>query len=189
MGSPNRSHLDSRRSAMKAAVVRDFTKTLTLEDVPKPKPGPGEVIVKVETAGLCHTDIHAAHGDWPVKPTPPFIPGHEGVGIVEQVGPGVITPQVGDRVAMPWLGEACGVCDYCVDGWETLCEKQVNTGYGVDGCPFYIDRRLDEAWHQDQFVLDVAAGDPEDFSLPAGADLHFVTRSPACTTASDRSGH
>ena len=118
---------------MKAAVVHDFTKPLSLEDVPKPEPAPGEVLVKVETAGLCHTDIHAAHGDWPVKPTPPFIPGHEGVGIVEQVGPGVSTPQVGDRVAMPWLGEACGVCNYCVDGWETLCEKQINTGYGIDG--------------------------------------------------------
>jgi len=118
---------------MKAAVVHDFTKALTLQDVPKPVPGPGEVLVKVETSGLCHTDIHAAHGDWPVKPTPPFIPGHEGVGIVEEVGPGVTTPKVGDRVAMPWLGAACGVCDYCVDGWETLCEKQVNTGYGIDG--------------------------------------------------------
>ena len=77
---------------MKAAVVHDFTKPLSLEEMPKPEPGPGEVLVKVETAGLCHTDIHAAHGDWPVKPTPPFIPGHEGVGIVEQVGPGVTTP-------------------------------------------------------------------------------------------------
>jgi alcohol dehydrogenase, propanol-preferring len=118
---------------MKAAVVRDFTKVLTLEEVDKPEAGPGEVVVKVETAGLCHTDIHAAHGDWPVKPSPPFIPGHEGVGIVEQVGPGVLIPQVGDRVAMPWIGEACGVCHYCIDGWETLCHKQVNTGYGVDG--------------------------------------------------------
>jgi propanol-preferring alcohol dehydrogenase len=118
---------------MKAAVVHDFTKQLNLEDVPKPQPGPGEVLVKIETAGLCHTDIHAAHGDWPVKPTPPFIPGHEGVGIVEQVGAGVTTPQVGDRVAMPWLATACGVCEFCVDGWETLCEKQVNSGYGRDG--------------------------------------------------------
>lgn len=118
---------------MKAAVVRDFTKNLTIEEVDKPEAGPGEVIVKVETAGLCHTDIHAAHGDWPVKPSPPFIPGHEGVGIVESVGPGVLIPQVGDRVAMPWIGEACGVCHYCIDGWETLCHKQVNTGYGVDG--------------------------------------------------------
>jgi propanol-preferring alcohol dehydrogenase len=118
---------------MKAAVVNDFTKTLEIAERPKPVPGPGEVLVKVETAGLCHTDIHAAHGDWPVKPTLPLIPGHEGVGIVEQVGPGVTTPRVGDRVAMPWLGAACGTCEFCVDGWETLCEAQVNTGYGVDG--------------------------------------------------------
>ena len=118
---------------MRAAVVRDFTTNLTLEDVDKPEAGPGEVVVKVETAGLCHTDIHAAHGDWPVKPSPPFIPGHEGVGIVESVGPGVLLPQVGDRVAMPRIGEACGVCHYCIDGWETQCHKQVNTGYGVDG--------------------------------------------------------
>lgn len=118
---------------MKAAVVHDFTKSLSFKDVAKPEVGPGQVLVRVETAGLCHTDIHAAHGDWPVKPTPPFIPGHEGVGIVEQVGQGVTTPQVGDRVAMPWLGEACGICEYCVDGWETLCETQVNTGYGTDG--------------------------------------------------------
>jgi propanol-preferring alcohol dehydrogenase len=118
---------------MKAAVVHDFTKVLSLDEVAVPEPGQGEVLVKVETSGLCHTDIHAAHGDWPVKPTPPFIPGHEGVGIVEKVGLGVNSPKVGDRVAVPWLGSACGVCDYCVDGWETLCEKQVNTGYGVNG--------------------------------------------------------
>ena len=83
---------------MKAAVVHDFTKPLSLEDVPKPEPGPGEVLVKVETADLCHTDIHAAHGDWPVKPTPPFVPGHEGVGIIEALGAGVTHRSVGDRV-------------------------------------------------------------------------------------------
>jgi len=118
---------------MQAAVVHDFSKTLRIGDVPIPQPGPGEVLVKVETSGLCHTDIHAAHGDWPIKPTLPLIPGHEGVGIVEQVGDGVTLIKVGDRVAMPWLGSACGVCEYCVDGWETLCEQQVNTGYGRDG--------------------------------------------------------
>ena len=63
---------------MKAAVVHDFTKSLSIEEKPKPVPGPGEVLVKVETAGLCHTDIHAAHGDWPVKPTPPFDPRSRG---------------------------------------------------------------------------------------------------------------
>ena len=118
---------------MKAAVVTDFSKTLTIGEVAKPVPAPGEVLVKVETSGLCHTDIHAAHGDWPVRPSLPLIPGHEGVGIVEEVGDGVTLVQVGDRVAMPWLGSACGVCQFCVDGWETLCEQQVNTGYGRDG--------------------------------------------------------
>ena len=89
--------------------------------------------VKVEASGLCHTDIHAAHGDWPVKPTPPFIPGHEGVGIVSELGPGVSEVAIGERVAMPWLGYACGLCDLCVSGWETLCLDQKNTGYSIDG--------------------------------------------------------
>jgi propanol-preferring alcohol dehydrogenase len=118
---------------MKAAVVHDFTKPLAIEDVPKPTPGPGEVVVRIETSGLCHTDIHAAHGDWPVKPKLPLIPGHEGVGIVESLGDGVTEVAVGDRVALPWLGVACGACDYCNTGWETLCEQQLNTGYFIDG--------------------------------------------------------
>jgi alcohol dehydrogenase, propanol-preferring len=118
---------------MKAAVVHDFTSALSIEDVPKPAAGPGEIVVRIETSGLCHTDIHAAHGDWPVKPTPPFIPGHEGVGIVETLGAGVTEVAVGDRVALPWLGYACGTCEYCTTGWETLCEQQRNTGYGIDG--------------------------------------------------------
>ena len=114
---------------MKAAVVTDFTRPLELQDRPVPEPGPGQVLVRIEACGLCHTDIHAAHGDWPVKPTPPFVPGHEGVGVVEQVGSGVTARQVGDRVAIPWLGHACGRCDHCVRGWETLCEQQQNSGY------------------------------------------------------------
>jgi propanol-preferring alcohol dehydrogenase len=118
---------------MKAAVVTSFTAPLTLEDRPVPSPGPGQILVRIESSGLCHTDIHAAHGDWPVKPTPPFVPGHEGVGVVEAVGSGVTVRAVGDRVALPWLGHACGRCDYCVRGWETLCEQQQNTGYSIDG--------------------------------------------------------
>jgi len=90
--------------------------------------------VRLEASGLCHTDTHAAHGDWPVKPTPPFVPGHEGVGIVEAHGPGVADSTLGTRVAVPWLHTACGRCDYCVSGWETLCLEQQNTGYTVDGC-------------------------------------------------------
>lgn len=120
-------------ATMRAAVVEDFTKPLVVKDVPKPVPGAGEIVVHVETSGLCHTDIHAAHGDWPVRPTPPFIPGHEGIGIVEEIGAGVTEVALGDRVAMPWLGYACGTCDYCVSGWETLCLEQKNTGYSIDG--------------------------------------------------------
>ena len=118
---------------MRAAVVHAFDSPLEVEAKPIPIPGPGEVVVKIETCGLCHTDIHAAHGDWPVKPKPPFIPGHEGVGIVATLGPGVTEVGVGDRVALPWLGYACGTCDYCISGWETLCPHQQMMGYTMDG--------------------------------------------------------
>jgi propanol-preferring alcohol dehydrogenase len=87
----------------------------------------------MEASGLCHTDIHAAHGDWPVKPTAPFIPGHEGVGVIEALGPGASVHRVGQRVAIAWLGSACGTCSYCLSGWETLCEAQRNSGYSVNG--------------------------------------------------------
>ena len=118
---------------MKAAVVHDFHSPLRIEEVDKPTPGPDQIVVKIETSGLCHTDIHAARGDWPVKPILPLIPGHEGIGIVEMLGPGVTRVKEGDRVAIPWLGYACGHCRYCVSGWETLCEAQINTGYFMNG--------------------------------------------------------
>ncbi|BCJ49377.1 zinc-dependent alcohol dehydrogenase [Actinoplanes sp. NBRC 14428] len=118
---------------MRAAVVTGFDKPLEIKEVPTPVPGAGQVLVRIEASGLCHTDIHAAQGDWPVKPAPPFVPGHEGVGIVEGVGAGVTGHAPGDRVAIPWLGHACGTCEYCVSGWETLCEAQQNTGYSIDG--------------------------------------------------------
>jgi len=118
---------------MRAAVVTDFHSPLQMQDLPIPEPGAGEVLVRIETSGLCHTDIHAAHGDWPVKPTPPFIPGHEGVGRIEKLGTGVSTRAIRDRVAIAWLGYACGECRYCNSGWETLCEKQENSGYSVNG--------------------------------------------------------
>jgi propanol-preferring alcohol dehydrogenase len=120
-------------STYRAAVVNDFDAPLTLDDVPYRELEPGQIRVRVEACGLCHTDIHAAHGDWPIKPSPPFVPGHEGVGIVRELGPGVTEVALGDRVGMPWLGYACGTCDYCVTGWETLCESQQNMGYSIDG--------------------------------------------------------
>ncbi|HEY2716913.1 MAG TPA: zinc-dependent alcohol dehydrogenase [Solirubrobacterales bacterium] len=119
---------------MKAAVVHDFSQPIGVEEVPIPEPGPEQVLVEIETCGLCHTDIHAARGEWPVKPSPPFIPGHEGVGRVVSLGPG--NPhgiEAGMRVALPWLGYACGDCRYCNSGWETLCERQLNMGYSIDG--------------------------------------------------------
>ena len=119
---------------MKAAVVHDFKHPLSVEEVPTPEPGPEQVLVQIETCGLCHTDIHAARGEWPVKPSPPFIPGHEGVGRVVKLGEGNNHGvEVGMRVALPWLGYACGDCRYCNDGWETLCESQLNMGYSIDG--------------------------------------------------------
>lgn len=118
---------------MKAAVVHEFGKPLSIESVNVPRPGPGQVLVRVAASGVCHTDLHAADGDWPVKPKLPFIPGHEGVGYVAAAGPGVKHLKEGDRVGIPWLHTACGACEYCFTGWETLCEQQQNTGYSVDG--------------------------------------------------------
>ncbi|TFD44750.1 alcohol dehydrogenase AdhP [Cryobacterium frigoriphilum] len=118
---------------MQAAVVREFGADLSLESVAIPQPGPGQALVKLITSGVCHTDLHAIEGDWPVKPTPPFIPGHEGVGDVVAVGEGVTEIAVGDRVGNAWLWSACGTCQYCRTGWETLCESQINGGYSVDG--------------------------------------------------------
>lgn len=120
-------------STMKAAVVREFGKPLVIEEVRVPEPGPGQILVKIAATGVCHTDLHAAEGDWPVKPQPPFIPGHEGVGHVVAVGSGVTHVKEGDRVGVPWLYTACGHCVHCLGGWETLCEQQQNTGYSVNG--------------------------------------------------------
>jgi propanol-preferring alcohol dehydrogenase len=120
-------------TTMKAAVVRAFGKPLVIEDVPVPVPGPGEILVKTKACGVCHTDLHAASGDWPVKPVPPFIPGHEAAGVVAALGPGVTEFRLGDAVGVAWLHDACLRCEYCETGWETLCEHQHNTGYSVNG--------------------------------------------------------
>lgn len=118
---------------MTAAVVDSFSDELTVREVEVPAPGPHEALVKVEFSGVCHTDLHAAHGDWPVQPGLPFIPGHEGVGRVEAVGEGVTRVSVGDRVGNAWLASACGQCEFCESGWETLCPNQSNSGYSVNG--------------------------------------------------------
>ncbi len=121
------------RKTMRAAVAHKFGAPLTVKEVPVPEPGPGQVLVRVVASGVCHTDLHAADGDWPVKPKLPFIPGHEGVGYVAALGAGVTSLREGDAVGVPWLHSACGECEYCLTGWETLCPRQQNTGYSVDG--------------------------------------------------------
>lgn len=141
---------------MRAAVVRELGKPLLLEEIPVPQPGPRQVLVRLYASGVCHTDLHAVRGDWPIKPTTPFIPGHEGVGKVVALGAEVRNLQVGDRVGIPWLHTACGYCEHCRTGWETLCGSQKNTGYSVNGSfsthaladPDYVGRipdRLDWA--------------------------------------------
>ncbi len=118
---------------MKAIVSKELGEPVVVAEVDVPKPGPGQVLVKVVATGVCHTDLHAVMGDWPVKPKKNLIPGHEGVGTVVAVGPGVTDLMVGDVVGNAWLGSACGVCEYCRTGRETLCESQQNSGYSVDG--------------------------------------------------------
>ena len=118
---------------MKAAVLYEFGQPLKIEQVPVKSPGENQVLVKVISSGVCHTDLHACMGDWPVKPKLPLIPGHEAVGYVVALGRGVTNVKEGDIVGAPWLFSACGHCEYCITGWETLCESQQNGGYSVDG--------------------------------------------------------
>ena len=118
---------------MNAAEVEAFGEDLVVGEHAIPEPGPHQALVKLIASGVCHTDLHAAGGDWPVKPKLPLIPGHEGVGVVEKLGPEVTELEVGQMVGNAWLWSACGNCDHCRTGWETLCEQQVNGGYGIDG--------------------------------------------------------
>ena len=118
---------------MKAAVLHEFGKPLKIEEVSVKEPGVNQILVKVITCGVCHTDVHACDGDWPVKPKLPLIPGHEALGYVVAIGHEVYNVKEGDIVGVPWLFSACGTCEYCITGWETLCESQQNGGYSVDG--------------------------------------------------------
>jgi propanol-preferring alcohol dehydrogenase len=123
----------AKTKTMQAAMVVAFGKPLVMRDVPIPTPGPGQILVKTEACGVCHTDLHAARGDWPVKPTPPFIPGHEAIGLVVELGAGVTAVKLGERVGVPWLYSACGHCEYCLSAWETVCADAKFGGYTQNG--------------------------------------------------------
>ena len=117
---------------MRAVVVNQASTGVEVVDHEKPAVvGHGQALVKVEYCGVCHTDLHVAHGDF--GQVPGRILGHEGLGIVEEVGEGVETLKKGDRVSIAWFFEGCGHCEYCTTGRETLCRSVKNAGYSVDG--------------------------------------------------------
>ena len=117
----------------RGAFVRNFKQPLHLEGIAFSDPSPGEILAQMKASGVCHTDLHAVDGDWPIKPLLPFIPGHEGVGVAVKVGRDVRNVKEGDRVGLPWLRAACGQCEWCLTGWETLCPKAVYGGYTANG--------------------------------------------------------
>ena len=105
---------------------------LRLVERPDPLPGEGEIRLRVEACAVCRTDLHVVDGDLPSLGHP-VVPGHEIVGRIDAVGPGVDHFRLGDRVGVPWLGHTCGHCDYCVSGHENLCDAPLFTGYTRDG--------------------------------------------------------
>lgn len=115
---------------MRAAVLTGFGKPLELRELPMPRPGPGELLVKLESCGVCHSDRHVQSGDWPMEL--PRVLGHEGVGRVVEAGPGAATP-AGTRVGVPSLHGGCGRCRECITGWEALCPQATRSGFSVDG--------------------------------------------------------
>ena len=120
-------------TTMKAAILHGFRTPLSLEDVPMPDPGPGDLLIKVIACGVCHSDLHAVDGDWAELPTLPLIPGHEIAGVVAGIGAGVTGFALGDMVGVPWLYSACGACEYCIAGMETICKSAQATGYTKPG--------------------------------------------------------
>ena len=169
---------------MKAAVVHEFGAPLAVEEVAAPEPSRHEVLVRIETSGLCHTDIHTANGDWEAEPTLPLIPGHEGVGIVEAAGAEAAV-EVGTRVAIPWLGRACGECELCAAGRENLCARQRNTGYSHDGC--FAELIATDA----RYVVPVPDGvDPVDAAplTCAGLTTYAALRRAGTSTGRSRRG-
>jgi propanol-preferring alcohol dehydrogenase len=129
---------------------------LRLAAAPKGAPGPGQVLVRVAACGVCRTDLHVCDGDLPLVRSP-IVPGHEIVGRVETVGPGVEGLAPGERIGVPWLGWTCGTCGFCTSGRENLCDAARFTGYHIDGG--YADYAIADARYC--FPLPDAYGDAE----------------------------
>jgi propanol-preferring alcohol dehydrogenase len=117
---------------MRAMVLDGPRQPLRLRELPLPIPGPGQVRVRVRACGVCRTDLHLVDGELP-DPGRPVVPGHEAVGVVEELGTGVQHLALGQRVGLPWLGWTCGVCAFCRAGRENLCDRARFTGYTLDG--------------------------------------------------------
>jgi len=117
---------------MHAMVLRSIGAALEWTELPDREPGPGQIRVEVAACGVCRTDLHVVDGDLP-NPVLPIIPGHEIVGRVNAIGPGVEGLSLGERVGIPWLGHTCGVCPYCREARENLCDHPEFTGFTRDG--------------------------------------------------------
>ncbi len=118
---------------MKAAILRRLRKPLAIETIARPEPGVGEILVRVAACGVCHSDLHAVDGDWTPGPVLPLIPGHEVTGHVAALGSGVESFKIGEPVGVPWMFSACGVCEFCLAGQETICPQGESTGYSKPG--------------------------------------------------------
>ncbi len=118
--------------SMRAMVFRATGQPLVAESIPVPRPGAGEILLRVTACGICRTDLHVVDGDL-TEPRVPLVPGHQIVGTVREVGAGVTGFAPGDRLGVPWLGGSCGHCHFCDNGQENLCDDALYTGYQVDG--------------------------------------------------------
>jgi propanol-preferring alcohol dehydrogenase len=121
------------KQTMQVAQVEQFGQPLVIRTIDVPTPGPGQILVQTEACGVCHTDLHARDGDWPLKPSLPFTPGHEGIGLVVALGTGVTAVKLGERVGVPWLYSACGHCEFCLAARETVCAEAQFGGYTKNG--------------------------------------------------------
>ncbi len=152
---------------MKAAVFHGSGQPLTIEEIPTPEVGPGEILLKVAACGVCHTDLHYIDHGVPTAKTPPMVLGHESSGIIAAVGPGVTTFKEGDRALLPAV-YTCGVCRACREGRENICDSMVMFGNHVDGAyAEYVKAPAKDTFHL-----------PEEIPLEEGSIIADATSTP-----------